>query len=286
LSETFQPTNSNDNDTIPDNASPLETGDYGFFVSSTYIPEVGGGGGASDPSRSASTEICFRIDEVNDNGNEGSSTLSGSVRRTGSGSEELTFRDSIASSVDTAVINSDLSALWVKQFAYEAGTTLSPATEAVFVLEQGPRPDGDLEDSFFIETRTVSDWSGFESVTGETFRWFMGPPLSLAGDDFFDNALFDSRPPPPSIVNTFLLTWRETGTSNYPAPLQGPVIHNLRFDFSENGLLNNVREVIVPDQDPSATLDAANAQLVCVNGQPCLQGFLQSDEFSQLFCAF
>lgn len=286
LEQTFQPRNDNDDD-APGNASPLTPGDYGFFVSSRFTPEVGSGGGGSDPALSASANVCVRVDQVNDRAaSREASTLTGSIRMTGGSTVELSYQDTVNAALSTTFVDSTLAPLWLKRVLYDNGAPISPATSLVFTLEQGPRPDDDERSFLFIETRTLEGWAGFEDVSADTFEWFMGPPLTLAGNDFFDDALFDSRPPPPSTSNTLTMSWREDGDAGYPLELRGPLVHTVRFEYDTAGVLRNVREVIVPDLNPSVELDASTAAVVCTDGQPCLQGFLQDDSFAQLFCAF
>ncbi len=286
LGRTFQPTNGNDN--APDeNASPLSPGDYGFFASARFVPEVGAGAGGTDASLSASANLCARIDEVRDLASRGeASTASGSLRVTGGSAVELSYQDTVNPTLSRTLVDASLSPLWIKRVLYPNGQPVSPAAIRRFILEQGPRPDDDDASFLFVEVRTLARWAGFDDVSGDTFQWFVGPPLSLEGNDFFDDLLFDSRPPPPSSSNTLTVSWRELGDPSYPAELQGPLVHTIRFEFDAAGVVRNVREVVVPDNDPTVELDASTAQVVCIDSEPCLQGFLQDDNFDQLFCAF
>ncbi len=238
--------------------------------------------------------------------------LEGELRLTGIASDSLTVRDtSAAASIQglsgTAPVDTEptsesdvnqtkresveqsrttsLAPLWIKRVVAPQSDSIPTEQRETFFLEQGLRPTITLDRLAFMEVRALDDWHGWDDTVSDSLAWFHEPPLSLRTNAFFDDDIIDFAHSEGPDGYGFTMVWREDGIG-LPSAFDGTVVHSLRVEYGADGVLAQLAETIVPDLDPTSSLDAASAELSCVDTEPCLTAVVQNEAFERLYCRF
>ncbi|MEL6759847.1 MAG: hypothetical protein AAFP04_05540 [Myxococcota bacterium] len=340
-----------------DELSPLETGDYGYFISAAYRPEANSDTAADTNQgtlraeraiRELSAHLCVSVSTIRDTARlefaEAEETvLEGELRLTGITSDSLTVRNAFANvqsprgiapgdpestspsdltdresveqhptTADAAAqpassqgraepetggarssradpgpetLDTALAPLWIKRIVAPQSECIPTEQPETFFLEQGLRPTITLDRLAFMEVRALEDWHGWDDTVSDSLAWFQEPPLSLRTNSFFDDTVIDFDHSEGPTGYGFTMVWREDGTT-LPAALAGAVVHSLRVEYGADGVLTHLGETIVPDLEPTSSLDAASADLSCIDGEPCLTAVVQNEAFERLHCRF
>lgn len=306
--------------TPPENVTDLAPGDYGFAINASYRQTVDSGGGAGPEQQTAAT-LCIRVTAVADtalpeHAEAEQTTLTGQVKLNGSSQPSIDVSDSINGSVDPAAVDASLAPLWIKATLYPTLTTsvINSPTSKTFTTEQAPTPATGLEGFPFIELRKAGEWLGISSAATK-LKSAVQQRAGLSASDLTDPMKIDVRELGPlstcadltdfqgcgnqtgcswSFVSnacearpTIKVAWRETGDSSFPTEMQGDaLLHFFEATYAPSGRLLNASEYVVPDLDPSASLDA-DGGLRCESGEPCLVATVtDDDEFEFLECDF
>jgi hypothetical protein len=199
--------------------------------------------------------------------------------------EDLSNKNATPEAVDALLQN-----LWLKRLTLRSsGHGLETPKAISFRTQVAPLPSGDLTTLLFFDVRAHNQWDGWQSLDTSgnpsflalLYNHFLQPPYSV---EFFTNAdkfyqhqitplttcgqTTDPQTcqaqgctwatPPDGNQSACLslfsvhLVWRETLSS--PPELAGPVVHQLDTQFTQDGILFNASEIIVPDTAPTGSM--------------------------------